>query len=992
MRSMLCSGLGVLTTLLLATFYLCGSSPTQKKDSQKMDYSKELPRVPPTSKEKALGTFQMIPGFELQIVASEPLIRDPVAMAFDENGFLYVAEYPEYNQIDNPKFKERGSIKRLEDTDGDGTFDKATTFITLDSPVALGCYDGGLFVGAVPNLLFCKDTDGDGKADIKEVIYTGFGRDRAGEGMLNSFRWGLDNRFHVSTSLAGGTVKRVSGKKSVSIRRQGFIFDPRTLGFELDTGGGQHGMSLDDWGRRFVCTNSTPMQMLMYEGKYVRRNQFLRTPNPAVNINREGRYNKLFRLSPNEPWRVVRTRLRKKGVVRGPIEAGKPSGYFTGATGITVYRGAAWPKEFRGNVFVGDVSNNLVYRGKVVPRGVSLVVKRADKEQEFLASKDIWFRPAQLAHGPDGNLYVIDMYRELIETVVSIPPFITKHLDPTSGVDRGRIYRIVRKGYEHRSSPKLGSMSAKKLVAYLEDPNGWHRDTASRLIYERQDRRTIPVLKELAISSKSPQGRVHGLWSLDGLQALTTKLVVRGMMDEHPRVREQAIRLAEKFSEDAEVQAELVKLVGDPDARVRYQLAFSLGEFRTQRTLGALHELTRKDGDDPWMRLAINSSVGWKQGEFLHRLAKDRTLRKSQGVKLLLMSLARQVGAANRSHELAALVKTLEDITDRSLAKALLTECLRNLPAKSRQKFTKQGQTDRVLREMLRVARIVATDTGEKLEKRVDGIRTLGFGKYEAFTKLAPDLLAVSEPVEIQRATLQTLARYSQPEVAEVIVKTWRSMSPSVRASAAETMFTRGTWTSKLLDAIENGTVKPTEIDPARINLLKAAADRGLRMRANKLFGTTTLSKRKDVLQRYRTALSLPGSAARGKLVFQKTCSACHMLENVGKAVGADLSAIKDRGNETILLNILDPNREVKPQYVAYVLVTKAGRTLSGMIANETTNSITIRKPDGSTETILRTRIKGLRSSGLSYMPEGLEKQVSVEEMADLLAYLNGVP
>src|SRR5688572_10879825 len=202
MRAML------LLVAFLATsgLLVLGRAEQDKKDGKDKDYAAELPRIPPTEPKDTHKTFKLAPGFKLELVASEPAIRSPVAVDFDEDGRMYVAEFPEYNQHGNPKFKERGAIKLLEDTNGDGVYDKVTTFAdNIDSPVALACWDGGLFVGAVPNIYYLKDTSGDDRADIRKTIYTGFARDKAGEAMLNSFRWGLDNRFHVSTSAAGGS-------------------------------------------------------------------------------------------------------------------------------------------------------------------------------------------------------------------------------------------------------------------------------------------------------------------------------------------------------------------------------------------------------------------------------------------------------------------------------------------------------------------------------------------------------------------------------------------------------------------------------------------------------------------------------------------------------------------------------------------------------------------------------------------------------------------
>ncbi len=305
-------------------------------------------------------------------------------------------------------------------------------------------------------------------------------------------------------------------------------------------------------------------------------NPYVQAPPVAVNIAEEARTTSLRRLSPMEPWRVLRTKLRVAGAVPGPVETGKPGGHFTGATGVTVYRGDAYPKEYRGNIFVGEVSNNLVYRATLHPKGVGFVAKRGDPDREFIASTDNWFRPVQIANGPDGCLYVIDMYRELIETVVSIPPEIAKHLDPASGVNRGRIYRIVPDGFKRRPLPTLSKATTAELVKLLEHSNGWHRDTAARLLYQRQDSAAIPLLEALAKQSPSPLGRMHALYALDGLGVLRPVHVNFGEHD--PRVLENALRLITEKLDVRWLPMGQV-LCEHENARVRYQYAFALAKF-----------------------------------------------------------------------------------------------------------------------------------------------------------------------------------------------------------------------------------------------------------------------------------------------------------------------------------------------------------------------------------------------------------------------------
>ena len=262
-RRLLALGLvPLLSTMMLATEPAQGRPPAdagKKPDSVDRDYREQLPSTAATRPLEAVAALVARAGFRVELVAAEPLVEDPVAMAFDENGRVYVCEMPEYNQYANTRYRGRGRVRCLEDTDGNGVFDRSRIFADgIASPTAVACWKGGVFVGSVPHILYLKDTDGDGTADLRRPVFSGFARDKAGEAMLNSFRWGLDNRFHVSTNLAGGSVRRSAdpANTGVSVRGRGFVFDPRAGTFELSSGGGRHGMSMDDWGRKFVCQNS----------------------------------------------------------------------------------------------------------------------------------------------------------------------------------------------------------------------------------------------------------------------------------------------------------------------------------------------------------------------------------------------------------------------------------------------------------------------------------------------------------------------------------------------------------------------------------------------------------------------------------------------------------------------------------------------------------------------------------------------------------------
>ena len=1017
--------LGVLFTALLTGVWLSAGDAQKDNDRADKDYSAELPRIASKSPEESLKAIKLKAGFHAEMVAAEPLIRSPMAMDFDEFGRAFVVELPEYNQYASPKPHGKGSVKLLEDIDGDGRFDKATVYVSdLDYPTAVACWEGGILVGVAPDILFCKDTDGDGKADVRRKVFTGFGQDKAGEGMLNSFRWRIDNRFHIPCGLDGGEVvpvqtSEVSNVKPINVRGQHLLLEPRAMTITATSGGGQHGMSLDDWNQRaFVCGNSEPVHLVMYDGRYLARNPYLTAPAAAINIAPEGKFTKLMRTSAIEPWRVLRTRLRKSGVIPGSDEGGTPSGFFTGATGITVYRGDAWPAEFRGQVFVGEVANNLVYRARLESNGVGLTAHRADSDAEFLASTDNWFRPVQFANAPDGTLYVIDMYRELIEGAAFLAPAILKHMDTSAGSDKGRIFRIAPDGFRFKPAPRLGDLSTTELVQLFEHPNGWHRDTASRLIYQRQDRSAVAPLRELAANSKSPLARVMAMHSLHGLSALDTELLWRMAALGRPRSADDqaqgtkttegtitsdrvplvihTLKLAESFADQADIRAAVLSFADDVDLRVRYQVAFTLGAFTGDEATRALSKLAIRDGTDSWMQLAILSSIGQRRGEFLAALLSDPETRSLAHVRAMLNTVAVQIGAANSKAELATMIRQLDLLAADANGKSLAEELVRNLVSK--QPAAKEmlagatgGKAREILAALVRDAIVTARDEAKAPADRAVAVRTLSSASLAETKELFAELLQSKQPQPVQAAALETLARFDVADVPRLIHAAWPSQTPQLRATSVETLFTRATWIAAFLDAVEKQTIARADLDPARILLLRQHKEAAIRDRATKLFAGATLARRQEVVDAYQKSLDLKGDVDRGRAHFRKNCAACHKLENFGESIGADLNAIRDRGTAAVLLNILDPNREVKPQFLSYVIVLDSGRTLTGMIAAETANSLTLRKADNTTESVLRINIDELKSTGLSFMPEGLEKQLDPAAMADLLAYLNSI-
>lgn len=979
---------------------LCHVGEGQEPEPQlKEDYAEELPRIPPTSPQDALQTFDLLPGLKVEQIASEPEVIDPVALDFDEYGRMYVVEMRGYSEDAELNI---GRIRRLEDTTGDGKFDKSEVFLDgLSWPTAVVCTGGGILVGVSPDILFAEDTTGDGKADRTEVVFSGFNRSNV-QGLLNSFQWGLDNRIHGATSSSGGTVQstRHPEREAVRLNRRDFVIEPRTMSLAPTSGGGQHGMSFDNFGRRYVCSNSDHIQLVMFEDRYIARNRYLAAPSPTKSIATDGPAATVYRTSPVEPWRIVRTRLRAQGLVPGIVEGGgKPAGYFTGATGVTIYRGDALPPEYHGNAFVADAGGNLVHRKTLTPQGVEVIADRADPKREFLASNDIWFRPVQMANSPDGSLLVIDMSREVIEHPHSLPPMIKKHLDLTSGRDRGRIYRVVPEDFQHPANRVIGDATTSRLVELLAHPNDWHRQTAARLIYERQDQAALPLLEEMAQTGKIPEARVRALYGLSGLEGLSPDVLLVALKDEHPAVREHAIRLAEPLLDASpELVERLSEMVSDDAALVRYQLAFTLGELPAAERARPLAQLISQSGDDPWLQLAVQSSLGEGASEVLAILLESELYRRQPSAPGFLAKLARQVAAEAAPEQLQPLVQTLAKLPD---AESHLTSQLvrgliegagpRREPLRQQLAAATGGGKSSLLARVQAAGIRQATDENLPEAQRREGVGLLAFVPWNQVKDDLSSLLDYRQPQSIQLEALATLSRFAEPEVVGIVTERFPEMPPKLRGESLELVLSRPQWVGRLLDAIESGDFAASDLDAARIERLRNHPDKSLAARAEKSLASLELGRRADVVAMYQEALKLEGDVERGRQAFRKTCSACHRLEDFGSEIGKELKGVAEKGPEALLVAILDPNREIDPQYVSYIAVTDDGRTLTGMLAAETATSITLKRAENATDVLLRGEIDQMRATGLSLMPEGLERELDPQAMADVIRYLMSI-
>lgn len=964
-----------------------------------------LPRFGPVEPGEAPATLRAREGFVMTLLAAEPMLTDPVAGVYDEDGRLYVAEMNDYPHVDpahDRPFAENvedppvGRIRLLIDRDGDGRFDESHLFAEQISwPTGLAVWKGGLFVAATPEILYLKDHDGDHKADERRAVFRGFRKYNI-QAVMNNLQWGLDHAIYAAASGNGGEVRPVDRieARPVPVLRRDFRFEPATDSFGAISGGARFGNTFDDWGNRFLCDIRNPAEHVVLPNHYLDRNPYLPAPRVLHDAAPAGDNLPVYRISPAEPWRELRAqRWAKAGKVLPRSEL-VGAGVVTSSSGITVYRGDAYPAPFRGNLFVGEVAGNLIHRMTVEPDGATFRARRADERAEFVASTDTWFRPVNFINAPDGSLHVLDMYRETIEHPWSIPDDIKARLDLRSGADRGRIYRLEPPGFRPRPTPRLSQASTAELIALLEHPNAWHRDSAHRLLFERQDRSAVEPLRLLLQTGESALGRLHALWSMHGLAALTDEDLAVALEDPSPGVREHGVRLAEgRLAHAPRLRDRVLRMATDESARVRFQVAFTLGELTDDRATRGLSEIAVRDAEDPWTRAAVLSSASRDASGLFRTLLAARARSDGNGRRETLRSLLFVIGARGDAAQAAA---ALDAIAGEPEADALdLALALGDGMRRGRLRLfdladagDAENEGAKLLIRLAEAAEPRSANPAIPDSVRAAWIELAGHRGFEAAGELLTRRLAASEPTEVRKAAVRALGLQDEPAVADMLIAAWPGLTPSLRSEVIQTLLSRPIWLAPLLRAIEAGVVEVGQVPPARRTLLLSSPNAEVRRMAERVFPPPPSASQPELVTRYRKALEGRPDPDAGRGVFRRECLACHRLGDEGHVVGPNLASIRGRTPEDILIHILEPNREVAPDFLEYTVELKDGRVLTGLIESETATSLTLKRGEGATDSALRQDVERIGTTGKSLMPEGLDSRIPPDEMADLIGFL----
>lgn len=986
------------------------------------------------------------------------MLSDPVGMAFDERGRLFVCEIYGYNLeghydvqelnktgeldmkvrrvlapkeiLERAERESHGRVKLLEDIDGDGRMDRMTPWATNLPP----CYGlvparQGVIVLCAPDILYLADRDGDGRPEVRETLFTGFGVGEMWTRISNP-QWGVDNWIYAANGAgSGGTIRGPHLAQPVQLGNTCFRFKADGSAIEPVSGAtGGFGLTLSDEDDRFLVSNQQhALHVAPLAHRYLARNPYYAAPGVVNNICTYGHPAKVFPDAPPDPWRLKRSQQPEWVKFYGAAEANM--GLVTAACAPHIYRGDQFPPQYRGAHFSCECAYNLIHLCRLEPDGARFKAVRAIEGGEFLTSSEQWFRPVNLSGGPDGALYIVDMYREIIEDYSAIPRYLQQQYGLIAGWDRGRVWRVVYDLRGNGGTPlqpapvwdkdRLSATAA--LPAELSSSNAWRRLTAQRLMVERGEWSVVPELRQLVASEGAPVARLHALQTLAGLKALEPKTLLAALNDSSLSVRRHALELSEVWLEkEPALLMKVLSLTNDPDAKVRIQLAFTLGETRDPRRLTALAALANQSGSDRWMQAAVVSSVPDAAEALLEELTKPPGL--SDVARPVAAALVGVIGARQQPAEIARLLRRLAGYTGRG-TDAFQRESLTSLnEALKRAKLSALNDPAGVaaLRKLLAspsaaVRRLSlqlagtlqlaqspellavfeqAAQTALKAElplpERQAAIALLGSAPFAVLQKAATNLLSASQPLDIQLATVNALSTSDDVGVVSVLLSGWQSYSPKLQTAVLDALFKRQDRIKALLLAIQQNTIPRFGLDPLRRELLRANPDPEIRRLAEPILARQTQSSdRQALLARFQTALSAKRNAAHGKQVFQANCAACHLLEGVGKPSGPELiAATKGRADETILLDILQPSDQITVGFRTYNVVTTRGHNLSGILAAETATSVTLPDEDGIPQTILRKDIATFQASDVSLMPANFDELLTPQDVADLLGYL----
>lgn len=988
------------TILSLFVGFLLGAAATGADQA-------EVPKAPPASPfspEESRQHFQLDPDCQIELAAAEPDVSAPVSIAFDEKGQMWVVEMHDYPNGPAPGEPGKSRIRVLSDEDADGRYSNPRIFVDqLLFANSLMHWDGGVLVTTNGQLIYFKDTDHDGKADFREVWFEGFATENP-QLRCNHPTLGPDNWIYVANGLRNGKVRAVRPKwpqpaptgiklgEPVDISGRDFRFNPFTGECEAVSGYGQFGLTFDDEGNRYVCSNRNPCMKVLIEEWHLKLNPNLAVPSVVDDVEPAGEKSKLHPIS------------------RAWTTSNLHAGQFSAACGLIFYRGTALTEKFYNKSFTCDPTGNLVHFNNA---------HYNESKHEFLASDETWFRPVNTAMGPDGALYVVDMYRAVIEHPEYMPAELKTRPDLSLGAERGRIWRLVAQT-KNPDDASLRSISLPtdpveiaKLVAH---PNGWHRDMAQRLIVEQKIKLSEPsqpnskersavssaveqTLRSALLHVPADQGSVVALRTLRGLgwvtdadlatillnvsQAAPILSQPDGERTSHTtQLAVEALQQAfERLATSELLQEKVVAFgLGPHPSQVAFPLHLALGQLGEKY----LEERVRMATQDLHQATGMGVILGVAAGErpILSRVMSEPTTTHLQA-SLLLDTAIRGATPEELANILGGLLNTNRSV-----------DVLR---------FAQGARSRGVTMEALIESRPELRDAWEKLlasaaqtvrDRQQDGdplllsIQFLRYADPETALPILRDAMNSELPADIMQAVISVITSMPDPEAIDCLLLGFPQRTPALRSLIISGLLASDARIAKLLDLAESSQISFLEIGQTRLTSLQQVKNPEIQERLKKLIAANAPADRSQVIEEYQAALKMESDPLRGRELFAKNCSQCHKIGDLGIDVAPNISDSRVKTHEQLLVDILDPNRAIDNNYFSYTLIDTNGTVSTGVISSETSSSVTLKQPEGKTLTVLRSEIELLKPNGVSLMPVGFEKQLTVAQLGDLISFV----
>jgi len=938
---------------------------------------------PPLSPEDAIAKMTVPEGFSVELVAAEPDLVNPVAMTFDEQGRIWVTESVEYPRSSPGVGKDR--IKVLEDTNQDGRVDKVTIFaegLNIPSGIAVGY--GGVWVANAPDILFLQDTDGDLKADKREVVVTGFGRTDTHE-LPNSLTWGPDGFLYGLNGVFNYSHVKHRGKDFVFTCAL-FRIDPRTRDFELFSEGTSNpwGIAFDPEGSAFVSACVIDHLWHLTESGYYHR--------------QGGPY-------PPHTWKIESIVDHKHQMAA--------------YCGIEYFDSDAYPEKYRDRLYMGNIHGGCI-NVDVLQRSGSTYT--AQPNPDFLTANDVWHMPVDQKTGPDGCLYVLDWYDRYhcYQDARARP----------ADVDRlkGRLYRVRYQQTPRAENFNLADESGDELVERLHSKNRFYRNLAQRVLSEGHDQATTAKLEQLVFdTSAARKTRMHALWSLIGARKVSDELTLKLLQSNDDLLRAWAVRNQGIVASDSDQIAEAIqKLSSDKSPKVRLQVAILAPQVGYLDTIPTLLTVLKNSPEDRliphivWQNL--HPLLDDQAQTYLAWMSKQEYLQ-SRAAELLPRAADRILSSPKAAIEhVASLVKLLDSQPDQA---ASLMSCLNRIAKQTQSREltgerlrTLRGELDETLAGIMNAGSnhpgyfvaanlALAWNDGNAVEivpqvfanqEMKSNVRIaaldamLANGHSQALPLVKAYFQSPPRSEEEQGQVIQTLGKADHAEIADVLLSRWNEFSERNHPKVIEVLLQRPSWTIVLLDQIKNGKVPSDSLSVNQLQRLAGSGNAEINDRVQELYGTIRTGRdpaRALIVARMRRLVTThQGNPKQGVEVYNKLCGQCHKLYGQGQEVGPDIT-VNGRGSlEALLSNVFDPSLVIGKDYQAVTLLTVDGRVLSGLLVEDSPTRVVLKMQGAKLETIARDDVDAMKRSDTSLMPEGIEKQLKPQEIADLFAYL----